>query len=83
MTLHDFPTAPAPTPALAGPRPLAALVLRAASRALDRLAARLMQADTTAFADPTIEFYAEAGAPEGALYFDGQLVGYVEGVNRL
>ena len=30
-----------------------------------------------------VEFYAEAGAPEGALYLDGQLVGCVSGVQRL
>jgi hypothetical protein len=30
-----------------------------------------------------LEFYAEAGAPEGALYLDGVLVGWVSGVNRL
>lgn len=30
-----------------------------------------------------LEFYAEAGAPEGALYVDGQLVGHVSGVTRL
>ena len=30
-----------------------------------------------------LEFYAEAGAPEGALYVDGRLVGLVAGVNRL
>jgi hypothetical protein len=29
------------------------------------------------------EFYAEAGAPEGALYVDGHLVGYIPGVTRL
>jgi hypothetical protein len=33
--------------------------------------------------DPVLEFYAEAGAPEGALYLDGKLVGWVAGVNRL
>ncbi len=32
---------------------------------------------------PLLEFYAEAGAPEGALYVDGRLVGIVPGVNRL
>jgi hypothetical protein len=32
---------------------------------------------------PVLEFYAEAGAPEGALYVDGKLVGHVEGVRRL
>ncbi len=30
-----------------------------------------------------LEFYAEAGAPEGALYLDGKLVGYLPGVKRL
>jgi len=33
-------------------------------------------------ADPRFEFYAEAGAPEGALYVDGELAGWVA-VNRL
>ena len=32
---------------------------------------------------PVLEFYAEAGAPEGALYVDGCLVGHLPGVNRL
>jgi hypothetical protein len=30
-----------------------------------------------------LEFYAEAGAPEGALYADGQLVAQLDGVQRL
>ncbi len=30
----------------------------------------------------SVEFHAEAGAPEGALYVDGELVGYLE-VSRL
>jgi hypothetical protein len=34
-------------------------------------------------ATPHLEFYAEAGAPEGAIYIDGELVGYVPGVRRL
>jgi hypothetical protein len=29
------------------------------------------------------EFHAEAGAPEGALYVDGQLIGHLQGVPRL
>lgn len=33
-------------------------------------------------ADMSVEFHAEAGAPEGALYIDGELVGYLE-VRRL
>ena len=32
--------------------------------------------------DPIWEFHAEAGAPEGALYVNGELVGHV-GVKRL
>ncbi|CAM4142659.1 hypothetical protein [Roseateles saccharophilus] len=30
-----------------------------------------------------LEFYAEAGAPEGALYIDGELGARLEGVRRL
>lgn len=30
-----------------------------------------------------LEFYAEAGAPEGALYIDGRLVARLDGVHRL
>jgi hypothetical protein len=30
-----------------------------------------------------LEFHAEAGAPEGALYADGELVALLPGVNRL
>lgn len=30
-----------------------------------------------------LEFYAEAGAPEGALYVDGQLAAQLEGIKRL
>lgn len=30
-----------------------------------------------------LEFYAEAGAPEGALYVDGKLVAQLDGVRRL
>ena len=32
---------------------------------------------------PHLEFYTEAGAPEVALYIDGQLVGWLTGVKRL
>jgi hypothetical protein len=64
-------------------RDLAATMLRMASRTLDALAARLAWAEAPATADPMLEFHADAGAPEGALYVDGQLVGHVLGVNRL
>jgi hypothetical protein len=62
----------------------AAAALRAASRALVRVARRLgRERPVAAERDPVYEFYAEAGAPEGALYVDGQLVGHLHGVNRL
>ena len=32
---------------------------------------------------PELEFYADACAPEGALYADGELVGYLPGIRRL
>ena len=64
-------------------RHLVAAALRAGSRALDRLALRLSHVAPAAHDDPRLEFYAEAGAPEGALYVDGRLVGTVPGVNRL
>jgi hypothetical protein len=32
--------------------------------------------------DTTVEFHADAGAPEGALYVDGEFVGYLD-VRRL
>jgi len=32
--------------------------------------------------DASVEFHAEAGAPEGALYLDGELLGHI-GVRRL
>ena len=63
--------------------------LRAAGAALDRLAARLaahegaLQAKHAGPLGSVYEFHAEAGAPEGALYVDGLLVGRLEGVLRL
>ena len=56
----------------------AAVALRGASVVLARLSRRVH-----ARRAPELEFYAEAGAPEGALYVDGELVGYVAGVTRL
>lgn len=64
-------------------RDLVASVLRAGSRGLDRLALRLAHIEAPARGEPRLEFYAEAGAPEGALYVDGRLVGLVAGVTRL
>jgi hypothetical protein len=62
---------------------LVAALLRGASAALARLAHRLAAPSHRQRGDPRLEFYAEAGAPEGALYLDGQLVGWLEGVKRL
>ncbi len=66
-------------------RPLAANTLRQASRLLARLARKLAttRAAPRSAAEPLLEFYAEAGAPEGALYLDGQLIGHLPGVTRL
>lgn len=55
--------------------------LRGASHALARLArdvARPLHARARKLAEPLVEFHADAGAPEGALYVDGRLVGYVD-----
>lgn len=57
-------------------RLLAAAALRAAGKSLDRLAWKLAVVQRRPVAEPpTLEFHAEAGAPEGALYVDGELVG--------
>ena len=55
------------------------------SSALSRLAQHLAVPVVPAArrAPEVLEFYAEAGAPEGALYLDGKLVGYLSGVKRL
>lgn len=79
MVLHEW----SPVPAAPRARALASALLLAASRALDRLAARLAAGDDGAAAEPVLEFHGEAGAPEGALYVDGRLVGRLAGVNRL
>ena len=66
-------------------RHVAALALRLASRWLARLARKLARQRTGRHRlhPPELEFYAEAGAPEGALYLDGELVGRLPGVTRL
>jgi hypothetical protein len=64
-------------------RALVATLLRAASRTLDALAARLAHVVHAPSAEPVLEFHGEAGAPEGALYVNGHLVGHVLGVTRL
>ena len=65
-------------------RRLTATALRQSSRLLARLARRLaLRHPTEVMRQPELEFYAESGAPEGALYLDGKLVGYLPGVKRL
>jgi len=77
------PALPPPTP---GYRRAGAAALHAAGHLLHSLALRLAQspaAVATRSATPLLEFHAEAGAPEGALYVDGRLVGHLVGVSRL
>ncbi len=66
---------------------LLAALLRAASDVLTRVATRVAAAEAAVPASAhTVEFhslYGEAGAPEGALYVDGKLVGTIRGVTRL
>jgi len=75
---------------------LVAGVLRAASELLERRATRLAEAavaEAQAAADEllranveSVEFhplFRDAGAPEGALYINGKLVGVISGVDRL
>ena len=65
-------------------RRAAASVLLSASRALARLARQVrLSPKQRVDRQPVFEFYAEAGAPEGALYIDGELVGHLPGVLRL
>jgi hypothetical protein len=66
---------------------LAAAALRAASELLTRLAVRLAaERALRAPAPEIVEFHAfhrEGGAPEGALYVNGELVALLPGVTRL
>lgn len=84
-TLHTLRPAHPRTPSRT---PATAALLRAAGRLLEALASRLEHADArrgpASAADAArLEFHAEAGAPEGALYVDGELVGWLPGVSRL
>jgi hypothetical protein len=63
-------------------RPVARL-MRVAGRALAAWSRRLVPTGPVARHEPVLEFYAEAGAPEGALYVDGRRVGVLPGVTRL
>ncbi len=74
-----------PRPAHSPVRQFVARVLRRSSHWLAHLARQvaLQQAQAPARRAPELEFYAEAGAPEGALYLDGELIGHLPGVTRL
>lgn len=61
----------------------AAAALRRVSTGLVRLAEALALGAARPRRAPELEFYAEAGAPEGALYVDGKLIGLLPGVTRL
>lgn len=79
----DGPYQPAPSRSPAARLAVAAL-LDGASRALAALAQRLARPHHEApELPPQLEFHAEAGAPEGALYADGVLVALLPGVTRL
>jgi hypothetical protein len=65
---------------------LLAAGLQAASNMLTRVATRMEDARTMRAAVHTVEFHAvyrESGAPEGALFVNGELVGVIDGVTRL
>jgi hypothetical protein len=78
---------PALLPARPALRHGAATALRAAGQMLQALAQRLAHAPAarpgSGTPAPVLEYHADAGAPEGALYVDGQLVGRLIGVSRL
>ncbi len=64
-------------------RGFVAAVLRGLSRVLDTLAEKVALVEEPPVTEPVLEFHADAAAPEGALYVNGQLVGRVLGVTRL
>ena len=76
-----------PPPLARSARRLAlANTVQTAAKALQALAERLAQREPRAPAAltlPRLEFHADAGAPEGALYVDGVLFGHLPGVQRL
>lgn len=87
MKTLPWTTASPAKPRARATRLFVAALLRALSMSLDRLARRLAAMPhrrTVPLASlPSVEFHAEAGAPEGALYVDGELVGRLPGVTRL
>lgn len=82
MSLHDL-SLEAAAPGERRARDLAAALLRLLSHTLSLLAERVAPPPTEATVEPTLKYHADAGAPEGALYVNGQLVGHLPGVQRL
>ncbi len=85
-TLFLRPAAPGLHDGLSRPaRHAAARALGAASMLLGRLSAAMSASEArfTRELPPVLEFYADAAAPEGALYLNGELVGILRGVTRL
>ena len=85
---RDYPTSHAPEYSSAHGlerklRHAVAAVLRGASRLLSRMARRVATTPSRTTASGHLEFYSEAGAPGGAVYVNGLLVGYLTGVKRL
>lgn len=63
-----------------------ARTMRALAAALQGLAEQMVPKERPApgaLTLPRLEFHADAGAPEGALYVDGLLFGHLPGVKRL
>ena len=63
-----------------------ATVMRSGALVLQGLAERVAPPTVATRPDAALarlEYHCEAGAPEGALYVDGVLFGYLEGVERL
>ena len=73
-----------PRPAREAGRRLLAAGLHRASAALDRWSRQIaLPAPPAPQPTPRLEFHNVSGAPEGALYVDGRLVGWIYGVTRL
>lgn len=89
--MHRYPAlasaTPPQLPLSRGPRRHLVTGLLRASALLLHAAVRLQHRPAAVAAAPArpaeLEFYAEAGAPEGALYSEGELVGRLPGVQRL
>jgi hypothetical protein len=82
-SIHSWPEQAVGTPATSLWRRSLARGLRRSSQALAHLATALHRGSARRRLPPELEFYAEAGAPEGALYMDGELIGRLPGVTRL